>query len=164
MSSSDDDDFDDKFPSAAAKRVERRLRSALESIPRGHSACLVLVPARGGEPRRMRAVAPQAPPKGITSASLWGDPNFSSLWNETIGPYDNPEEAADAGYHELFGDLGDEDSPIYRFLQRRKGVPDDEDNILLGRSRRQSGRRASAPAPAAPAPAPAPAPREEGES
>jgi hypothetical protein len=36
------------------KKVQR------ESIPRDGAACLVLVPARGGEPRRLRAVAPDA--------------------------------------------------------------------------------------------------------
>ena len=65
----DKDDFDHKFPSEAAKRARKRagmrarkrLRSAPEeSIPRDGAACLVLVPARGGEPRRMQAVAPDA--------------------------------------------------------------------------------------------------------
>ncbi len=36
------------------KKIQR------ESIPRDGAACLVLVPARGGEPRRMQAVAPDA--------------------------------------------------------------------------------------------------------
>ena len=36
------------------KKVQR------ESIPRDGAACLVLVPARGGEPRRLKAVAPDA--------------------------------------------------------------------------------------------------------
>ena len=59
--SDDDDDFEKLFPPPAATIAAMRRSAPRESIPRGHSVCLVVVPARGGEPRRMRAVAPDAP-------------------------------------------------------------------------------------------------------
>ena len=40
--------------------VAPRTKIQRESVPRDGAACLVLVPARGGEPRLMRAVAPDA--------------------------------------------------------------------------------------------------------
>ena len=42
------------------KKPAPRKKVLRESIPRDGAACLVLVPARGGEPRRLKAVAPDA--------------------------------------------------------------------------------------------------------
>ena len=63
------------------KKVQR------ESIPRDGAACLVLVPARGGEPRRLKAVAPDA---SLILGRAWpsGTPpeNFFAACSSEQGP------------------------------------------------------------------------------
>ncbi len=55
-----DEDEAGKGKRRPRKKPAPRKKIQRESIPRDGAACLVLVPARGGEPRRLKAVAPDA--------------------------------------------------------------------------------------------------------